>query len=129
MNFPAHTPAAVRDAVAAYANRRKLIACATALAVGAGAAGLVVLAYLLADRLVEWPIAGRVTGPAICLIALGVGLFAITRALLHRERPLSVAIRLDQALPENQDRWSTALEMSALRESENATGSPELIAR
>jgi hypothetical protein len=129
MNFPAHTPAAVQDAVAVYAARRRLIACATALAAGAGAAGLIVLAYLMADRLAEWPGAGRVTGPAICLLVLGVTLFAIMRALLHRERPLSIAIRLDQALPENQDRWSTALEMSALRENESAAGSAELISR
>jgi hypothetical protein len=129
MKFPAHTPAAVRDAVAAYTLRRKLVACATALAAGAGAAGLIVLAYLLADRLVEWPSAGRMTGPIVCVIAVGVGLFAMIRTLLHRERPLSVAIRLDQALPENQDRWSTALEMSALRESESAHASPELIDR
>src|SRR5438105_3842059 len=125
MNFPAQTPAAVRDAVGAYSTRRKLIACTTALAACVGAAGLIALAYLLADRLVEWPAAGRVTGPAICLFALGVGLFAIARALRHRECPLSVAIRLDQALPENQDRWSTALEMSAARENESAQGSPE----
>ena len=129
MKFPAHTPAAVRDAVAAYTMRRKLVACATALAAGAGAAGLIVLAYVLADRLFEWPIAGRMTGPVICVIAMAVGLAAMIRVILHRERPLSVAIRLDQALPENQDRWSTALEMSALRESESAHASPELIDR
>src|SRR4051812_35399130 len=105
MKFPAHTPAAVRDAVAAYTLRRKLVACATALAAGAGAAGLIVLAYLLADRFFEWPIGARITGPIVCVIAAGIGVFAMIRTLLHRERPLSVAIRLDQALPENQDRW------------------------
>src|SRR4051812_10341738 len=117
MNFPANTPAAVRDAVATYATRRMLIACATALAAGAGLAGLAALAYLLADRLVEWPAAGRITGPIVFVVVLGVALYVIARALLFRERPLSIAIRLDQALPENQDRWATALELSGQRES------------
>ncbi len=129
MKFSAHTPAAVRDAVSAYNTRRKVIACATALAAGAGVAGLIVLAYVLVDRLVEWPAVGRMTGPGICLVAIGAALFAIVRALLRRERALSVAIRLDQALPENQDRWATALEMSAPRENEDVPGSPDLIAR
>src|SRR4051794_28447060 len=101
MKFPAHTPAAVRDALAAYTLRRKLVDGATALAAGAGAAGLVVLAYLLVDRLVEWPGAWRMTGPIVCLVVAAAALFAVVRALWRRERPLSVAIRLDQALPEN----------------------------
>ena len=129
MNFPAQTPAAVRAAITAYVTRRRLVACATALALGAGLAGLIALAFLLLDRFVEAPPAARFVGPVLCIVAALLALAAILRALLRDESPLPIAIRLDQALPQNQDRWATALELADPRHRTASPASPELVAR
>ena len=129
MNFPAQTPAAVRAAITAYVTRRKLVTCATALALGAGLAGLIALAFLVLDRFIEAPTAARFLGPALCLVAALLALIAILRALLRDENPLPIAIRLDQALPQNQDRWATALELSDPHHRTASPASPELVAR
>ena len=130
MNFPPQTPAAVRAAVTAYADRHKAVTLCTLVGFSIATLSLVTLAYLLTDRFVEMPVLVRAAGLLLLLVAAAIFLPVILRALLRREPPRAIAIRLDAALPQNQDRWATALELSSVP-APNTTqpASPELVAR
>ena len=81
MKFPKPTPAAVRSAVRSYVIRKKLVASASGLVLGTGAVGLLALVYMLADRLVEWPIVVRLTGPLLgATTALGPRIIGNSRS-------------------------------------------------
>jgi hypothetical protein len=84
---------------------------------------------MVIDRLVEWPATGRQTGPWLCAGVALVGFLAALWALLRSERPLSVAIRLDQTLRKNEDRWATSLDLAGRRTLGGDTDRPETVER
>lgn len=130
MNFPPQTPAAVRTAVTAYSTRHKFVTIYTLAGFSIGTLSLITLAYLLTDRFVEMPVLLRATGLLLVVVAAAIFLPLILRALLRREPPRAIAIRLDAALPQNQDRWATALELASAPAATTAQpASPELVAR
>ena len=127
MHFPPRTPRVVKDAVEAYSRHRAAVAVGAALSLGLGAFGLTLLAYMTIDRLVEWPVAWRQTGHWASGAILLLSLLAVVCILLRRDRPLSVAIRLDQGLPSSEDRWSTSLDIAGRQLKERSVGRPEWI--
>ncbi len=129
MNFPPQTPAAVRTAVTAYADRHKAVTLGALAGFSIATVLLLTLASLLTDRFVEMPVLVRAAGLLLVLVTAAICLPLILRALLRREPPRAIAIRLDAALPQNQDRWATALELSSPASTATQPASPELVAR
>ena len=129
MNFPPQTPAAVRTAVTAYVTRHKFVTVFTLCAIVGGAGYATLLLTVLADRFVEMPLALRASALALNLLINVFMIVAVVRVFLRREPPRAIAIRLDAALPQNQDRWATALELSSPDATATQPASPELVAR
>lgn len=129
MQFPQKTPAVVQRALRRYALAQKLCAAMAWAAAALAGAGLIVLACLLLDRFVDCSPAWRVWGCRAALAILAAGAAAIVLVLFRQTPWFALAVRLDQALPKNQDRWATALDMADRTAAGAATGSPERLAR
>jgi len=129
MRFPSKTPSVVRNAIRLYARRRVTVAITAVLALGAGVCGLTCVAYLIADRLVEWPAEWRQTGPwLVAAVALATALGLAWR-LLRSEPARAIAIRLDQKIGANEDRWATSLDLSERQARGESVGHPQAVDR
>lgn len=113
MTFPANTPAVVREALTRYLRTRRCIAGLTCLTAGLAAAVCVLLAVLLLDRFAECAPAWRVAALWLGAGAATAGAVAGLCALLRHARVFPAAVILDQALPRNEDRWATVLDLLA----------------
>lgn len=129
MRFPPNTPPVVREAILRYARRRTWLGVAAALGLALGLSGLAAAAFIAVDRLAEWPLAARQAGPTLVLLLLAAGLAASAAAVLRRQHPRAVAIRLDRLLPHNQDRWATALDLAERENRLETPGHPAFIKR
>ena len=129
MKFPSGTPSAVRTAVGLYVRRRKALLCWNAFFWWLGTAGAIVLAFVLIDRFWECSQEFREIGPwSVAATAALVGL-AIVCVALWRWRPFPVAVGLDQALPENLDRWATSLDLCTRLERGESVGAQMCVER
>ena len=112
MKYATTTPANVRRAVAIYIVWRRFVGAAAALLAGGAAAAAAAVAFMAGDRYVQGPQLIRDAGPWVAGLALGAGVAAAIAALLRRHSPFRVAVRLDQAFPQHQDRWSSSLDLA-----------------
>ena len=111
--FPAGLPGKVRRAVRRYVRWRRAVAMGALAAFGLAAAAFVLAAFLLMDRFVELSDPLRRAGPwgvAGALLLLVTAFFFRWRRM--RPDALQVAIHLDKALPQHQDRWGTAMDLA-----------------
>lgn len=115
MRFPPDTPAVVRDAVTRYVRTQRRVTLTAVVVTGLALAGLVVMAFMLVDRFVECPLWWRRSGPwsaFVVLVSTPVVALAARVVSWVRVRALSTAARLDLALPDNRDRWATAIDLA-----------------
>jgi len=129
MRFAPNTPNVVHDAIRLYVRRRATLAVTTVLALGAGICGLACVAYMVADRLVEWPAEWRQTGPWLVAAVALVTALSITWRLLWSEPARAIAIRLDQKIASNEDRWATSLDLSERQARGESVGYPQAVER
>src|SRR6185437_11500628 len=111
MKYPATIPSNVRRAVAIYVGWRRFVGVATAMLAGVAAAVAISVAFIVIDRYTQWPQSMRNAGPWVAGAALLAGIAAALIALLRRHHPFGVAVRLDCAFPQHQDRWSSSLDL------------------
>ena len=129
MRFPENTPAVVRAAVRGYLSRKRIVAAATILCAGFSLAALTALGGMLVDRFFECPLGWRQAVRVLyAAFVVGSPLLAAA-AMLRRRRALSVAIRLDQELPGNKDRWATSLDLARRQAEGENVGHAESIHR
>ena len=129
MRYPPQTPSAVREAIDLYVRQRRTVFCWSAVLAGLGVAGSVLIAFMLFDRSWELTRDVRVLGPRLVGVSVAVTVLLVLCALLRRWRPFSVAVRLDQALPENLDRWATSLDLATRIERGEYVGAPQCVER
>ena len=129
MKYPTKTPSAVRAAIDLYVRRRRVTFCWTVLLVWLAAAGTIVSAFMLIDRFWEVGLSFRSAGPWSVGISSGIAGLLILCAVVWRWKPFSVAVMLDQALPENLDRWATSLDLSRRLERGERVGATECVER
>lgn len=129
MNFPELTPTVVRKAVQRYVRVRAACDSLTWLASGLAAGGVVILGSLLLDRFVECAPAWRVWLLRAAMACVLLGIAGAAAVLLRRRSVFPVAVRLDQALPGNQDRWATALDLARRMKDGGPVGDPALVAQ
>src|SRR5262245_61251369 len=106
------TPASVRRAVAIYVARRRAVGVSSSLLLGAAGAAAIAVAFILADRYGEWSVGVRASGPWLALLSLAAGVVGAVAAVLRPHDPFRVAVRLDRAFPQHQDRWSSSLDLA-----------------
>jgi len=130
MKFPPKTPPVVRRAVKRYARVRRNMLLATVAVVGLALVGLVLATFFLVDRFVECRPALRQVGPwlAVAILA-GTPLAALVLAVLRRRAAATTAIQLDQAFPDNQDRWATSLDVAERLQRGEHVGDPAVVER
>jgi len=129
MRYPSRTPYAVRTAVDLYVRRRKTNACRAAALAWLGLTGMVVLAFMLLDRFGEWVVWLRAAGPWLVCFSAALTALWMMYVVVRRWRPFSVAIHLDQAFPENRDRWATSLDLAERMEKGEHVGARRAVER
>ena len=130
MRFPAKTPAVVSDAVRRYVRAKWAVTLAPVFVAGAALAGLVIVTFMLVDRFAETGPSWRGVGPWLTgAVVVGTPLVALGLLLVLRVRPLGTAVRLDQAFPENQDRWATSLDLAKRIEMGESVGAAGCVER
>ncbi len=129
MPFPEKTPVVVQLALRRHAFKQKFFKALAWLVAGLAGTGLIVLACLVLDRFVECSPAWRIGGGWAALTVFVASLIGAVVSMLRPTAWFALAVRLDQSLPENQDRWATALDMADRTAAGLPTGSPERLAR
>jgi len=84
---------------------------------------------MLIDRLWEVGQSSRSAGPWSMGISAGIAGLLVLCAVVWRWKSFSVAVMLDQALPENEDRWATSLDLLRRQERGETVGATECVER
>ena len=130
MQFPANLPANVRKGVELYVRLRRAVALCALAAFGVAGVAFLLSAFLLLDRFVELSPSVRGVGPSGItggLLLLVLGFFFLWRWI--RPDALEVAIHLDKAVPQHQDRWGTALDLARREAAGEQVGPATLLTR
>ena len=128
MHFPADTPATVRQAIQVYSRTWRTRQALAAAAGGLALSGLVILTLIVADRFWEVPVAWRHAGPMLVgALLAATAVLVLVVSFLGLPSPLTIAIRLDRAFPEDQDRWASALDLTVRRAQGEAVGADAFV--
>ncbi len=130
MRFPDRTPTVVRRAVRQYVALRRVLWLTSILAGGGAVVGCLLFGALLADRFAEWDATWRAVWPWLVRAGLfATGLSALGYLFRYRPRALGVAVGLDQALPELEDRWASSIDLAGRQEAGEDVGAPACVER